>query len=284
MAELFAVITPGLETVTSLELARLGIGPFQVETGGIRFEGGLDEIYKCNLHLRTVTRLLIRFGRFHAAAFSELRKKAGRLDWETYINPDLPVQIRSTSHQSRLYHSDAISERVQGAIGDRLGIPAKVGSISETDDSPKQLILVRLVNNICTISLDTSGDPLYKRGYRLETAKAPLRESHAAAMLLASGWDLTQPLIDPFCGSGTIPIEAALMAGGIASGLTRRFSFMKWPGFDFSKWNQLLEQSKVLITNSSTVILGSDRDQGAITTSISNSQRAGISDQIQFEC
>lgn len=284
MAELFAVVTPGLETISRTELIRLGVTPQQVETGGIYFEGGLEDIYRCNLNMRTVTRLLVRFGRFHAAAFSELRKKAGRLDWETFINPDQPVHVRSSSHKSRLFHSDAISERVMGAIADRLGFSPREHTPSENDDPPNQLILVRLVNNVCTISLDTSGDPLYKRGYRLDSAKAPLRETHAAAMLIASGWDGTLPLIDPFCGSGTIPIEAACMAGGIAPGLNRDFSFMRWPGFDSNQWRLLLEQAESARTNSIPLLFGADRDQGAITASQANAHRAGVDGQVHFQC
>ena len=183
------------------------------------FNGGLDELYRANLHLRTASRVLVRLGDFYAAAFSELRKKAGRLEWERYLRPGQPVALHVTCHKSKLYHSDAVAERVAGAIGDRLGRPTTMLKPAESeDDSPPQLVIVRLVNDHCTISIDSSGELLHRRGYRLATAKAPLRETLAAGMLLASGWDVRSPLIDPFCGSGTIAIEAALMRAGLPPG------------------------------------------------------------------
>ena len=227
--QMFAVSAPGLEPYTALELRQLDLLPDEsgkelISTwqapgteddlsGGVAFEGNLRSVYLANLWLRSANRVLLRLGDFQAAAFSELRKKASRLPWEHYLTPGRAVSLRVTCHKSRLYHSDAVAERVAGAIGDRLGKPVRVVKFDEQAEQPKsQLILVRLVHDRCTISIDSSGALLHRRGYRLAIAKAPLRETLAAGLLIASGWQPASPLLDPFCGSGTIPIEAALLA------------------------------------------------------------------------
>lgn len=286
----FAVAAPGLEGLTLQELQNLGLlGPGQGSRsdaeGGVSFSGGLEELYRANLHLRTVSRVVVRLGNFYAAAFSELRKKAGRLAWERYLTPGQPVRLHVTCHKSRLYHSDAVAERVAGAIGDRLGRPTPALKPAESDaERPPQLILVRLVSDHCTISIDSSGALLHRRGYRLATAKAPLRETLAAGMLLASGWDRASPLLDPFCGSGTIAIEAALMAKGIPPGAKRRFAFMDWPGYEGQLWQTLLEEARPEMAGEAPIIQASDRDAGAIELARANAERAGVADAIEFAC
>lgn len=310
MDNLFAVTAPGLAPYTAIELSKLELlpasrraandrrrnGDVDHEAGGVAFAGELNAIYRANLHLRTANRVLVRLGAFPAVGFVELRKRAGQLAWERYLHPGQDVALRVTCHKSRLYHSDAVAERVAGAIVDRLGKPPGVRKFDENEeDDPPQLILVRLLHDECTISIDSSGALLHRRGYRLETAKAPLRETLAAGMLLAAGWDPTlgdapPPLLDPFCGSGTIPIEAALMACGVAPGLTRRFAFMDWPGFDAGLWervhsaavHQQLTQSARLAGR--LQIQGSDRDAGAIRMAQANAARAGVADRIDFVC
>lgn len=285
MDELFAVVTPGLESIAARELQDLGYKEFTVETGGINIKGGLDDIYRLNLNLSTVSRLVIRMGTFHAAAFSELEKKSSRLPWEKYLSPGRGISVRATCHKSRLYHSDAVIERVVGAIGLRLGsIPSHQVSKDLEGSENHQLVTVRLLNDECTISLDTSGELLHRRGYRLASAKAPLRENLAAAIIKASGWEKDKPLVDPFCGSGTIPIEAALIALGIPPGKNRKFSFMFWPDFEEQTWNQLINNIEVISTGKKPIIQGSDRDAGAIAMAQANASRAGVSEFIQFEC
>jgi putative N6-adenine-specific DNA methylase len=145
-----------------------------------------------------------------------------------------------------------------------------------------QLFIVRIVNDECEISADSSGALLHKRGYRREIAKAPLRETIAAAMVLASGWKGDEPLLDPMCGSGTIPIEAAMIARKIAPGLRRDFQFMDWPGFDAERWNRILETARAAVTDFSAEILGSDRDAGAVQAAARNAERAGVSENVRF--
>jgi len=172
---------------------------------------------------------------------------------------------------------------VAGAIADRLGKPPPVQKYHE--DSGKelpQLIVVRLAGNLCTVSIDSSGDLLHRRGYRLATAKAPLRETLASAMVLASGWNTNSPLLDPFCGSGTIPIEAALWARRFPAGHARRFAFMDWPHFDSGFWKKLLADAAKAISSDIPDIIASDRDRGAIQAAQANAERAGVADFIEF--
>ncbi|RPJ45205.1 MAG: hypothetical protein EHM21_09560, partial [Chloroflexi bacterium] len=253
----FAVTAPGLEPLAAKELRNIGIslegqkpvtglhlaekrttGGAAAESdrsGGVSFTGSLEDIYRANLHLRTASRVLVRLGDFYAAGFPELRKKAGRLAWERFLAPGQPVSLHVTCHKSKLYHSGAVAERVLAAIADRLGKPAPAVKASPTGEEGEgtavQMIVVRLIHDHCTISVDSSGELLHRRGYRQATAKAPLRETLAAAMLLASGWDGASPLVDPFCGSGTIAIEAAMLALGIPPGWRRSFAFMNWPRY-----------------------------------------------------
>lgn len=286
MSELFAVSAPGLEPFTAVELAALGLKPVvsaaSGEEGGVSFQGGQREIYLANLHLRTASRILLRVGDFYAAAFSELRKKASRLAWENILRPGQPVALRVTCHQSRLYHSGAVAERVTGAIGDRLGQPIQAVKFDENAAKTPALIIIRLVNNQCTISLDTSGAHLHRRGYRQAVAKAPLRETLAAGLLLAAGYTGDAPFLDPFCGSGTLPIEAALIARRMPPGRLRRFSFMEWPDFNATLWKDLLQQADARIQTDHPIIQGSDRDAGAIEMAQANAARAQVLDAIQF--
>jgi putative N6-adenine-specific DNA methylase len=300
MYQLFAVSAPGLEPFTAQELDRLVVSGSRLtsrpeysaeeeergeEAGGVAFQGSPRDIYRVNLHLRTASRVLIRLGAFYAAGFPELRRKARRLPWEDYLAPGKPVTLRVACHKSRLYHQAAVSERVAGAIADRLGRPAPVVKFEEdAGGNLPQLIVVRLAEDRCTMSIDSSGALLHRRGYRLATGKAPLRETLASGMLMASGWDRVSPLLDPFCGSGTIAIEAALLARQIPAGWNRRFAFMDWPSFDAEVWKTVLEEGKAAGPASSPNIMASDRDAGAVVTAQNNAKRAGVADGILFSC
>jgi putative N6-adenine-specific DNA methylase len=178
-----------------------------------------------------------------------------------------------------------VAERIVRSIEDRLGGSVRyVRGGSGADSNLAQLVLVRLVQDRCLVSVDSSGALLHRRGYRLATAKAPLRETLAAAMVLASGWDTASPLIDPFCGSGTVAIEAALLARHIPPGRARRFAFMNWPDFDSGLWQSLLVEGEPGHGTYRPLILASDRDRGAVEAAKANAVRAGVSDCIQFSC
>ena len=298
---IFVVTAPGLNRFATDEMARLGIIPSErptnsvehlatsnqvvIRDGGVEISGTPKDLYRANLQIRTASRVLVRIGNFHAAAFSELRKKASRLEWERFLNAGRSIAFRVTCRKSRLYHSDAVAERILGAIGDRLGKPPKVEKFNdESWDGSLQLILVRLFKDRCTVSIDSSGAILHRRGYRLETAKAPLRETLAAGVLMAAGWDIKKPILDPFCGSGTIPIEAAMMALNIPPGQKRQYAFMNWPGFQREEWESLLEETYMNVRTEAPKIFASDRDAGAIQAAKNNAERAGVAKYIEFSC
>jgi putative N6-adenine-specific DNA methylase len=294
LKRIYISCAPGLEPALIRECRALGIErektppeenpnsiqPNGEDKGGIEFQGTDEQIYQCNLRLRTASRVVVRLGEFYAAAFSELRKKSGRLAWEQYLRPGQPVDIKVTCHKSRLYHSDAVAERVLGAIEDRL----KIAPQSAEKGKSAQVVLVRLVNDLCTISIDTSGELLYKRGYRQAVAKAPLRETLAAGLLLSAGWEESNPLVDPFCGSGSIAIEGTLIARHIAPGINRRFAFMEWPTFQSETCANLFSAARKEIRASETFFYASDRDRGAIEMATANAARTGVNGNIQFAC
>ncbi len=286
--QIFVTSAPGMEDITAREIAELDLargGAAQTMPGGVEFSGDLATVYRANLLLRTASRVLARLSTFYATDFAELRTKASRLPWNRYLQPGQPVTVRATCHQSKLYHSDAVIERVFAAIGDRLGATVTLDNATDEEaDRPAQLVVVRLFKNRCTVSVDSSGALLHRRGYRLATAKAPLRETLAAGMVLASGWDGRAPLLDPFCGSGTIPIEAALWARNIAPGKARNFAFMTWPDFTPDVWQSTLAVAVAAERPDAPPILASDRDAGAIRAAEANAARAGVADDIDFAC
>ena len=284
MGTYFVVTAPGLEELAAQELRSLNLIP-AVEPGGVTFKAEEADLYRANLHLRTASRILARVGQFfYAVAFAELRDKASRLPWERFLSPGQPVSIRVTCHKSKLIHTDAVAERIAGAIYDRLGKESPMTkSVGDEAADPAQLVVVRVANDQVLVSMDSSGELLHRRGYRLAVAKAPLRETLAAGMLLASGWDFQSPLLDPFCGSGTIPIEAAMLALGIPPGLKRRFAFMQWPGYDEKVWKALKADVHPL-PGVDLQLYASDRDAGAVTMAQENAARAGVEKFIHFDC
>ena len=301
--QIFAPTAPGLESIAAGELKTLGVRGRQ-EIGGVAFDGALERMYEANLWLRTASRIVVRLGQFHASTFYELERHSKKLPWSDFLPESGAVEVRVTCRKSKLYHSDAVAERVLSAIVGAASQNIELRTTSSVDDEegeeganstgegagtgsapgPTQLFIVRIVNDQCEISADSSGELLHRRGYRKEIAKAPLRETLAAAMVLASGWDgkRGEPLLDPMCGSGTIPIEAALIARGIAPGLQRGFQFMNWPTFDRGLWNGIVEKAQSSVTSPKLDISGADRDAGAISAAIHNAGRAGVAADIGF--
>lgn len=272
----YAVTHPGLETVTAAELLALGIAPGESEPGGVPFRTDTAGFYAANLHLRTASRVLLRVATFHAHTFAELERHARKIPWAEYLTAESAVTFRVTSRKSKLYHQDAVAQRLSEAAGH-----AVPGLRLESEAAP--LFVVRLFRDRCTVSADGSGELLHRRGYRQETAKAPLRETLASALLLAAGWDATQPLLDPMCGSGTIAIEGALIARRIAPGLGRTFAFERWPRFDRRAWTAVHEAATAdRLATASVPILASDRDAGAVAAAEANAMRAGVAGDIQF--
>ncbi len=280
-APYFAIAAPGLEPVLTTELTALGLRA-QATPGGAGFHGDLRELYEANLRSRVASRVLVRVAAFRATAFYELEKRARRVPWERFLPAGGAVAFRITARASRLYHEGAIEERLLEAVARVGGAPAPA-TLDEEEGERAQVFVVRVVRDHFVISADASGALLHRRGYRQAVAKAPLRETMAAAMLMASGWDLHSPLVDPFCGSGTIPIEAALMARRIPPGLAspglepRRFAFQHWADFDPVLWASVVERAQEGVQAAAPgPILALDRDAGAIAATRSNARRADV--------
>jgi len=275
----FAVAAPGLEPLVAAELQALGglqpVAVGETEPGGVSFRADRAGLYAANLHLRIASRVLVRIGTFHASEFHELERQAARLPWREFVSSGSPIAFRVTSRKSRLYHQHAVAQRLLAVAG------GATPATSEQDGA--QEFIVRLFRDECTVSADASGELLHRRGYRFAGAKAPLRETLAAAMLVGTGWDGSAPLIDPMCGSGTIPIEAALLARRMAPGMTRRFAFMRWPGYDPAAWERLVEQAHArTLPRAPVPIFGSDRDAGAVAASVANAERAGVGGDVEW--
>jgi putative N6-adenine-specific DNA methylase len=283
----FAITAPGLEAITAAELGALNIRGV-AEPGGIAWEGSVSSLSLANLWSRTASRIVARAAEFNARTFHELERHARQVPWERFIERGAPVSLRVTCRKSALYHSGAVEQRLIQAIEHRLGgapsvVPAPAATAEDADETGNnqagaaQLFVVRVFHDRVTISADASGELLHRRGYRLASGKAPLRETLAAALLLGAEWQGTIPLADPMCGSGTIPIEGAMIARRIAPGINRPFAFLHWPEADAGAWESLRERAiDQQLARARVPITGADRDAGAIEASRSNAERAGV--------
>jgi putative N6-adenine-specific DNA methylase len=291
----FAVTAPGLESLAAGELRAIVARPPAPEPGGVAFDASPEELYAANLWLRTASRVTVRLAEFTAESFRDLERFARRVPWETVADRDRPLRLRVTCRKSRLYHSDAVAERVADAVAHRVGGDGRFDTAGpDADDAADgdaadggapdaQLLVVRFFHDRCTISADSSGALLHRRGYRQAVGKAPLRETLAAALLLSAGYDGSGPLVDPLCGAGTLPIEAALIARRLAPGRGRRFAFERWPGFDAPLWDALRGDADAAARPYAPhPIVGSDRDAGAVRAAADNAARAGVADDVAF--
>ncbi len=292
--EAFLVAIPGLEEVVAEEAREiLGAGaPVEPLPGGVGVRLGRPALRALLLRTRTASGLLIRAGELKARSFAELERRAAAVDRVREVAAGRPVVFEITSRKSRLYHTGAIEERLRRVLG--VAAPeARAGAAAAGADSaetalaaagpPPLRVVVRAVRDHFTVSLDAVGEPWHRRGWRLRTAKAPLRETIAAALLRISGWTGETPLADPFCGAGTIPIEGALIARGVAPGLQRTFDLEGWPDADAEAWRaERAHLRERALPGPFAPILGSDRDAGAIEASVENAERAGVADQVEF--
>ena len=281
----FAIVAPGLEPFALAEAQALGLNAV-AEEGGLAWSGDARSALLANTALRIASRVLVRLANFEARSFAELERHARKIAWGRVLRAGDAVRFRVTCKKSKLYHSDAVAQRLADAAMRVVpGVRAEGGSATEDEidegDADASLIVVRLMRDRCTVSADSSGALLHRRGYRQATAKAPLRETIAAAMLAASEWDNTSPLVDPLCGSGTIPIEGALQARQIAPGAHRRFAMERWPTVAPSLGERVrAELAERARPRADAEIVGSDRDAGAIAAASSNAERAGVSEDI----
>jgi len=272
---LFAVATPGLEPVVAAQLQALpGARQLVPVPGGVEFTGDLATLYRANLWLRSASRVLLRLAELRALHFASLRRQIAQLPWERFAPSPVRVTVAATAHHCRLYHSSAVAERIALGIADR-GI--QVLPADSPRAAPELHLVARGADDLFTISLDTSGELLHRRGYRSEDAGAPLRETLAAALLQLSEWDGSAPLFDPTCGSGTLVIEAALLAARRAPGRHRSFAFQSWPTFAPALWSALLAAADAAERPLRPGLLyAADLDPQAIATARRNAARAGV--------
>lgn len=278
--ELIATTPMGLEAVLSRELKNLGYEDQLVENGRVTFYGNEKDICITNLWLRTAGRILVKMGEFEARTFDELFEGTKALNWPDWIPEDAEFPVDGRSHKSQLSSVPACQGVVKKAIVEKMKQRYHTEWFEET--GPRYVAEVTLLNDIATLTLDTTGPGLHKRGYRMETTEAPLRESLAAAMILLSRWRPERPLYDPFCGSGTILIEAALIGWNIAPGLRRKFNAEAWPNVAPALWEIAKEEAYDLLQDDKPLnIVGSDIDREAIESSLRNLRSAGMSKDIK---
>lgn len=282
--DFLAITSPGIEGILQKELKDLGIRTTGKIPGGVEAKGKIDDLWKANLWSRTASRIIVRVDEFHASSFHELERRAKKVEWSRYLSRGAAVRFRVTCRKSRLYHSDAVAERLETVVARQLDAKIADRDADEETDNDAQLFIIRLADDICTISVDSSGDLLHRRGYRQAVAKAPLRETLAAAMLIGSEWDRRSALVDPMCGSGTIAIEGAMMARNIAPGARRSFAFEQWPDHEREGWMRLVDEAKSLgIASTIGPVVASDRDAGAVEAARANAERANVLGDIEIE-
>jgi putative N6-adenine-specific DNA methylase len=245
--EFFAVVHPGFEEIANQELRGLGINDFKSQTiGGITFFAKLSDAYRINLGAGTLSRLLLRLFNFKASGFNEFKGKMSACPWELYLKDKATISFTISTGHSRLWHSVRLQEESLAAIQARLAIYGRQVFLAPKKDTIakgiEQAIFIRLDHDRCQVSLDSSGELLYRRGYDKFSTEAPLRETLACAILKAATIDRYQVLLDPFCGSGTIGLEAGLIFSGRPCNLNRAFAFQNWPSFKPAAFNHLRDQ------------------------------------------
>ena len=286
--EYYAIAAPGFEEICRQELIALGIdrNSVSVDAGGVAFAGRMVACQRANLHLRTGTRILMRIDAFTATNLRRLEKKAGDIAWELFLSTQNRPEVKVSSHRSRLYHTGDIARTIKASIDRRLnGPPGSPPSVFP------QTVFVRAVEDRLTLSLDSSGEPLYKRGLKTGPARAPIRETLAAAILMTAGYDPRRPLLDPLCGSGTFSLEAAMLAKKHPPGVHRDFAFMGWPAFRENQWGYLMREAESLILDlDQPLIFASDVDAGACEWLAGTIAGNGLSDAVKvaqkdlFQC
>ena len=270
--EIFSACIPGLERELLAEIKKIGFKQAKLKVGGVSFFGDWHDVWRANLYLRGATKVLVRFASFRTTHLAQLDKLSHKLNWENLLQYKKPFRVETVCRKSKIYHSGAANQRISKAISDKIN--------AKEDPNSYIIIKTRISSDICTISLDSSGEGLHKRGYKISTGKAPIRETLAALFLQKMKFDGSQVVYDPMCGSGTIVIEAAEIALGLPAGRKRSFAFMELPSFKKREYQKL---TKVNQKKTNLKFYGSDRDNGAILNSIKNSKKAGVDLFCHFE-
>lgn len=269
---LFLVAVPGLEAPLAAEAAEAGFENVETLPGGVSVAGGLAEAARANRCLRCAVRVLWRVAVFRAMHMAQLDKRARKVDWGALLLPGVPVRVDAVCRKSRIYHKKGAAERVAGAIA-ACGLPVVA------DDTAEVSVKVRIEDDLCTISLDTTGAALHRRGLKQFVGKAPLRETMAAGFLRIMGFDGTQAVVDPMCGSGTIPLEAAEIAAGLLPGRARSFAFERLVGAPALA----APEPTMVPTPTGAGFFGFDRDDGAIRGARDTAARSDLAASVRFE-
>jgi putative N6-adenine-specific DNA methylase len=270
--DIFLVASPGHEAALLDEVKSLKFTKPVVTTGGVTIRGTWKDVWRANLEVRGSARVLARIGSFRAPHLAQLDRRARNFPWGQFLHNDIPLSVETTCTRSRIYHAGAANERIMTAIREELEAPIEAGA--------DLCIKARIDDDLCTISVDTSGESLHKRGHKEAIGKAPIRETLAAMFLRQCGYDGKEPVLDPMCGSGTFVIEAAEIAAGLHPGRDRNFAFERLKTFDPEKWNAM--RAAAPKPHPDFRFYGSDRDAGAIKMSKANAERAGVSAITEF--
>ncbi|HAG82809.1 MAG TPA: RNA methyltransferase [Cyanobacteria bacterium UBA12227] len=283
MNQYFATVARGLESIAAKELERLGARDVRPDFTGVHFSGDRTLMYRVNLLARTIFRVLVILKEFPCPDAKILYQEIQNIRWEHYLQPNNSLAVNATGGNSKLNHNHFTALQVKNAIIDQQR--QKFGQRSSVNtENPDILINVHIHQNHCILSLDSSGASLHRRGYRPAMGLAPLKETLAAALLELAEWDATIPLLDPMCGSGTIPLEASLNALNIAPGLFRkRFGFEGWQDFDQTLWEELIEEAKnYKLPALKAPITGSDRNSDILNQACINAKQCGVEQMVKF--
>ena len=274
----------GLESVLKREIQNLGYEITQVEDGRVTFRGGMDAACRANIFLRTAERILLKAGCFTAVTFEELFQKTKEIPWERYIPENGKFWVtKAASVKSRLFSPSDIQSIMKKAMVERM--KSRYYTQWFTEDGASYPVRVFLMKDVVTVGIDTTGVSLHKRGYRPAAGKAPIAENLAAALIMLTPWKKERILVDPFCGSGTIPIEAAMMAANIAPGMNREFTAEQWTNLiDRKYWYEAIDEAHdQMDTNIETDIQGYDIDGDVLKTARRNAADAGVDHLIHFQ-
>lgn len=283
----FELVVPchfGLEAVTKREIYDLGYEITRVEDGRVTFEGDEEAVCRANVFLRSAERVLLQVGRFHATTFDELFEGIKALPWEDYIPKDGRFWVtKASSIKSKLFSPSDIQSIAKKAMVERLKQSYHLDWFPE--DGASYPVRIFLLKDEVMVTIDSSGESLHKRGYRLMTSKAPLTETLAAALIMLTPWKRDRILVDPFCGSGTFPIEAAMMAANIAPGMNRSFTAQKWTNLIPAElWKETVQEAEEMIDKDVRVdIQGYDIDPEVVKAARENAKRAGVDHMIHFQ-
>ncbi|WP_160688849.1 class I SAM-dependent RNA methyltransferase [Clostridium sp. C2-6-12] len=281
MYELIATSTFGIESITAKELRALGYEDLKIENGKVTFEGDEMDIAISNIHLRTADRVLIKMAEFEARSFEELFQGAKKVEWSKIIPLDGVMHVVGKSIKSTLHSVPDCQSIVKKAIVKSMSESYGIEQFSES--GPVYKIEVSILKDVVTLTIDTTGPGLHKRGYRELAGAAPLKETLAASMLLISRWDDQFELIDPFCGSGTILIEAAMIAQNIAPGVNRTFICETWPSISKDVFESVREGARRSEKHKEISIIGYDLDYRVLKVAMENAKKAGVDKYIKFQ-